>query len=145
MPQNAPECTPEHLESQKFPWGSMPPDLPRVNGSRVAMFSTSANIGPPRWKKLCTALKWCPYKGRGVISTHVCASNVINGPASADQGHSTPSQGSWHVHHTLCQWQPTSPIPPFLLVQNLSSKCQLITCEQKMVKWNESLKQWSQM
>ena len=57
MPQNAPECTSEHLKSPKFS-GEHAPRPPRVNSRRVAMFSTSANdiAPPPRWKTLCTAL-----------------------------------------------------------------------------------------
>ena len=124
MAQNAPECTPEHLKSQKFPWGSMPPDLPRVNVSRLAMFSNSANIAPPpppppRWRKLCTALKWCPYKGRGVISTCVCASNVRHGPASAILH---PAKAAAMRTTPYASDSPPPPTPPFLLVQNLSSK-----------------------
>ena len=53
MPQNAPECTSEHLKSSKFPGGSMPPDPPRVNNSRAAMFTTSPNdIAPPQMEKV---------------------------------------------------------------------------------------------
>ena len=82
--------------------------------------------------------KWCPYKGRGVYPEPVCANMVRNGPASADQGFSTASQCSCHVHGTpsrprLFYSQPMQlpcarhpelkpPIPPFMLVQNLSSK-----------------------
>ena len=57
--------------------------------------------------------KWCPYKGRGVVPEPVCANMVRNGPASADQGFSTATQGSCHVHSTPC-WNPaTSPYPAF--------------------------------
>ena len=66
--------------------------------------------------------KWCPYKGRGVVPEPVCANKVRNGPASANQGFSTASQGSCHVHGTPCWNPPTSPILLFLLAQNLSSK-----------------------
>ena len=66
--------------------------------------------------------KWCPYKGRGVIPEPVCASKVRNGPAGADQGFSTASQGSCHVHGTPSWNPPTSPYLTFLLAQNLSSK-----------------------
>ena len=50
MPQNAPECTSEHLKLPKFP-GEACPQTPRVNDCRAAMFSTSANdIAPPDGK-----------------------------------------------------------------------------------------------
>ena len=65
--------------------------------------------------------KWCPYKGRGVVPEPVCANKVRNGPASANQGFSTATQGSCHVHSTSCWNLPTSPYPAFLLAQNLSS------------------------
>ena len=45
MPQNAPECTSEHLKLPKFPGGACPPDPPRVKDCRAAMFSTS--FAPP--------------------------------------------------------------------------------------------------
>ena len=57
--------------------------------------------------------KWCPYTGRGVVPEPVCANMVRNGPASADQGSSIASQGSWHVHGTPCWNLPTSPYPTF--------------------------------
>ena len=57
--------------------------------------------------------KWCLYKGRGVVPEPVCANKVRNGPASADQGFSTASQGSCHVHGTPCWNPPTSPYPAF--------------------------------
>ena len=44
--------------------------------------------------------KWCPYKGRGVVSAPICAKKVRNGPASADQGCSITSLGSCRVHGT---------------------------------------------
>ena len=40
------------------------------------------------------------------ISEPVCANKVRNGPASADQGFSTASQGSCHVHGTPSFLQP---------------------------------------
>ena len=52
----------------------------------------------------------------------VCVEKERNGLASADQGFSTASQGSWHVHGTPCWNLPISPYPTFLLAQNLSSK-----------------------
>ena len=42
--------------------------------------------------------KWCPYKGRGVVSTPICAIKVRNSPASANQGLSIASQDIHHVH-----------------------------------------------
>ena len=47
--------------------------------------------------------KWWPYKGRGVISVPICAKKVRNSPPSANQGCSTASQGSDHVHRTYLQ------------------------------------------
>ena len=35
-----------------------------------------------------------------MVSTHVCTNRVSNGIASANQGYSTASQGSCHVHGT---------------------------------------------
>ena len=40
----------------------------------------------------------CPYKGRGVVSVPICANKVRIGPANANQGCSTASQGSRHVY-----------------------------------------------
>ena len=59
--------------------------------------------------------KWCPYKWRGLVSTPIYARKVRNGPAGADQGHSTASQGSCHVHGTPCWKPPTLPPPPLPL------------------------------
>ena len=75
--------------------------------------------------------KWCPYKGRGVVSMPVCANKVRNGPASADQGHSTASQGSCHVHGTPCWNPPTSPYPTSPYLEN--GLRQLITCGQSQM------------
>ena len=53
MPQNAPECTSEHL----IFLGEYAPRPPKENDCTVALFSTSANnVAPPRWKAFCTAL-----------------------------------------------------------------------------------------
>ena len=52
----------------------------------------------------------------------ICVKKERNAQASADQGFSTASQGSCHVHGTRAETRPPPPIPPFLLVQNLSSK-----------------------
>ena len=66
--------------------------------------------------------KWCPDKGRGVVSMPICGIKVRNGLFSGNQAYSTASQDSWHVHVTLC-WNPlTSAYLIFLLGQNLSSK-----------------------
>ena len=64
---------------------------------------------------LPTSPEMVPYKGRGVVP--VCANKVSNGPASADQGFSTASRG-----FSCAETHPPPPVPPFLLVQNLSSK-----------------------
>ena len=66
--------------------------------------------------------KWSPKKGRESLSTPVCVKMERNGQASDDQGFSTASQGSCHVHGILRLTHPPPPIPPFLLTQNLSSK-----------------------
>ena len=66
---------------------------------------------PADWKQPIQIQKWCLYKGRGVVSEPICANKVRNGPASADQGCTIASQGSYHVHGTLC-WNPlTSWLP----------------------------------
>ena len=57
-----------------------------------------------------------------IVSTPVCVKRERNGQASADQGFSTASQGSCHVHGSSRWTHPPPPIPPFLLAQNLSSK-----------------------
>ena len=49
----------------------------------------------------------------------ICDKKERNAQPSADQGFSTASQGSYHVH---AETHPPSPIPPFMLAQNLSSK-----------------------
>ena len=66
--------------------------------------------------------KWSPWKGRGLVSTPVCAKKERDGPACADQGLSIASQDSRHIHGMPWMCPPTTPIPPFLLAQNLSSK-----------------------
>ena len=43
-----------------------------------------------------------PLKGRGVLSTPICVKKEGNAQASANQGFSTASQGSYHVHGTPC-------------------------------------------
>ena len=43
----------------------------------------------------------------------ICANKEGNGPASADQGRSTASQGSHHVHDMSIICLPTSPYPTF--------------------------------
>ena len=88
------------------------------------------------WSNICARWEWCPYKGKGVVSTPVGANKVSNGPASANQSCSTASQVRCHVHSTPCwnphsmSWiyAPASTYPTSLLVQNLSSK--LITSGQ---------------
>ena len=53
---------------------------------------------------------WSPYKDRGFNATK----------RSSQCWLFTTSQDSHCVHNTLCLHLPTLPIPPFLLVQNLS-------------------------
>ena len=57
----------------------------------------------------------------------VCARKQTNGPPSIDQGFSTGSCNSCHalsarVVHPPTHHPPNPPVPPFPLVQNLSSK-----------------------
>ena len=52
----------------------------------------------------------------------VCARKQTNGPHGADQGFSTASCNSRHALSPRGMHPPTSPVPPFLLAQNLSSK-----------------------
>ena len=52
--------------------------------------------------------KWCPYKGRGMVSTPVYSNKVRNGPASAAQAFLQPcSQDNCHVHGISWLWPPT--------------------------------------
>ena len=52
----------------------------------------------------------------------VCARKQINGPPGIDQGFSTGScDACMHCHPERCTHTPP-PVPPFLLVQNQSSK-----------------------
>ena len=69
--------------------------------------------------------KWSPYKGRGAFSTPICVKK--DGLASDDQGFSTASQGSSHVHSMSWLCPPTCPYPTFLLAQTYLWFGQLIT------------------
>ena len=62
-------------------------------------------------EKCLLCQKWSPYKRRAMVSMFVCAKKKRNGPASADQGLSTASQDSHHVHNMLWLCPPTSPYP----------------------------------
>ena len=100
----------------------MPPDLPRVNGSRVAMFSTSANIAPPDGKSYVQPWNGAPtreeewFRHTFVLAMWEMVQPVpikaILHPAKAADMRTTPYASD----------SPPPPIPPFLLVQNLSSK-----------------------
>ena len=58
-----------------------------------------------------------------------------NGQTSANQGFSTASHpGQLPSACTLCLNPPTSPIPPFLLAQNLSSK-QIVPTDNSRYQW----------
>ena len=72
--------------------------------------------------------KWCPYKRKGVVPEPVCANKVRNGPASADQGFSTASQGSYHVHGTPCWNSPTSPFSTFFASRKPIFKTDYANC-----------------
>ena len=56
---------------------------------------------------------------KGAFSTPVCARKQTNFPPGIDQGFST---GSCNHRHALSCTHPPPSVPPFLLVQNLSSK-----------------------
>ena len=75
------------------------------------------------WALLLTKNCLRYHKGRGVVSTAICANKVRSGSASANQKlfYSQPRQPpcAWHVLNMATH---LPPIPPFLLVQNLSSK-----------------------
>ena len=66
--------------------------------------------------------KWSPYKVKGLFSTLICTRKQKNGPPSADQAHSIASYNSCHAPSANAVDSPPSPVPPFLLAQNLSSK-----------------------
>ena len=48
--------------------------------------------------------------GLGVVSVPICASNLSNSLASADQGYSIASQGSCNVHSTLAETTYLTPL-----------------------------------
>ena len=87
-------------------------------------------------------LKWS-YKRRGVVSAPICAIRVRNGPTSANQGCSTDSQGSCPVHAMSWYVHPPPSVPPFLLVQNLSSKLIVPAWYHvTKVRWCKKCHQW---
>ena len=65
----------------------------------------------------------------------VCANKMRNGPASANQGHSTASQGSCCVHSALYLNPPPPLSTPFASCKtNLQNRLrQLITCGQSQM------------
>ena len=75
----------------------------------------------PEWKQP-TVSEMEPIKRQRSLIYPICVKKERNGQAGANQGFSTASQGSCHVHGTPYWNLPTPPIPPFLLVQNLPSK-----------------------
>ena len=88
-----------------------------------------ANVSPNR--KLHTIPEMESLQGSGLY-TH-CVKKERTGPASADQGPSTASQDSYHVHSTLCLNLLTFPYSTLFAGENLSSQNelrQLIPCSQ---------------
>ena len=71
--------------------------------------------------------KWSPEKA---LSTPVCVKKERNGPASVNQGFSTASQGSCHLHGTLCWNPPVSHLICEWKTYLQNGLHQLITCSQ---------------
>ena len=71
----------------------------------------------------------------------ICVKKERNGPASADQGFSTASQGRCYVHGPRTETRPPLPIPPFLLAQNLSSK-RIVPTDNMWPKLQDEYTQW---
>jgi len=65
--------------------------------------------------------KWRPYKVRLLVSNSIYAKNDRNGPPRANQVASKDKPRRSHAVCTL-QVHPPPPVPPFLLMQNLSPK-----------------------
>ena len=75
--------------------------------SKLSMVRALRPASAPPDRMLPTSPEMVPLQGEGgVVPGPVCANKVRNGPASADQGFSTASQGSCHVHSTPCWNQP---------------------------------------
>ena len=74
---------------------------------------------PPDWK-LPKMPEMEPLQGERSISVAVCARKQKYGPPNADQGYSTATV-TMHCH-LEGDTHPHSPVPPFPLAQNLSSK-----------------------
>ena len=68
--------------------------------------------GPSDWKLPTVPEMELIKRQRSLIYTHLCQKGE-NAQASADQGFSTASQGSSHVHGTPRWNPPTSPYPTF--------------------------------
>ena len=66
MPQNVPECASEHLKVPKLSWGTMPPDPPKVNNCRAAMFSTFT-LPPPMGKVMYGPGMMISYTSKGRV------------------------------------------------------------------------------
>jgi len=66
--------------------------------------------------------KWASCRVRGLFSPPVCAKEDSSGPFRASQGVSKMEPRDGHDDCTLLVHPPTSPIPHFLLKQNLSPK-----------------------
>ena len=71
-----------------------------------------------RWMLLLTegclqCQKWSHYKGRAAFYMPICVKKKRNSQASAEQGFSTASQHSRHVHCMSCLCLPTSSYPTF--------------------------------
>ena len=88
-----------------------------------------------RLKTAYNARSGVPTKA-GVISMSICIKKWRNAPVSANQELSIASRDSCYVHGMSWLSPSPTPIPPFWLMQNLSSNGlhQLITCGQSCMR-----------
>jgi len=71
------------------------------------------------WKTGLEFQKWRPYKLRLLVSNSIYVKKDRIGPPSANQVTSKDELRCGHAVRTLRVHPPTSPVPPFLLTQNL--------------------------
>ena len=64
-----------------------------------------------------------PQKVRVVFSKPAHLAKVKIGPPGANHGPFTAKPSNCHVHSTMRVTPPTSPVPPFLLMQNTHLFC----------------------
>ena len=74
------------------------------------------------WKMGLECWKWRPYKVRSLVSSSIFTKKNRNGPPSANQVASRDKPRRGHAVCTLWVHPSISPIPLFLLKQNLSPK-----------------------